>query len=99
MAKAGILALTKSAALEYGRQGIRVNALVAGGFRTPMLEGMMERVSGGNQEAREAIEKRYSELAPGPDRPAGRGGRSGSLAVFGRGLIRHGTLHDRGRRI
>ncbi len=64
MAKAGILALTKSAALEYARQGIRVNALVAGGFRTPMLEDMMDRVSGGNREAREAIEKRYAELVP-----------------------------------
>jgi len=64
MAKAGILALTKSAALEYARHGIRVNALVAGGFRTPMLDGLMERVSGGNPEARAAIEKRYSELVP-----------------------------------
>ncbi len=34
-AKAGVLALTKSAAQEYGRQGIRVNALVAGAFDTP----------------------------------------------------------------
>jgi len=64
MAKAGILALTKSTAIEYARQGIRVNALVAGGFRTPMLEGVMERVSGGNAEARAAIEKRFTEMVP-----------------------------------
>ena len=32
-AKAGVLALTKSAAQEYGRQGVRVNALVAGATR------------------------------------------------------------------
>lgn len=43
--KAGVLALTKSAAQEYARQGIRINALVAGGFDTPMLKGVFERVS------------------------------------------------------
>ena len=61
-AKAGVLALTKSAALEYARKGIRVNALVAGGFRTPMLEGVFDRVSGGNREARQAIVSRYEEM-------------------------------------
>lgn len=44
-AKAGVLGLTKSAALEYAAQGIRVNALVAGGFRTPMLEGVFAKMS------------------------------------------------------
>jgi NAD(P)-dependent dehydrogenase (short-subunit alcohol dehydrogenase family) len=44
-AKAGILGLTKSAALEYALQGIRVNALVAGAFRTPGLERAMAQVS------------------------------------------------------
>ncbi len=43
--KAGVLALTKSAAQEYAAQGIRINALVAGGFDTPMLEGVFARVS------------------------------------------------------
>jgi len=60
--KAGVLALTKSAALEYARSGIRVNALVAGGFQTPMLEGVIDRVSGGSPEARQAIVKRYEDL-------------------------------------
>lgn len=64
MAKAGILALTKSAAMEYARQGIRVNALVAGGFRTPMLEGVMDRMSRGDAEARAAIEKRFTDIVP-----------------------------------
>lgn len=63
-AKAGVLALTKAAALEYARQGIRVNALVAGAFRTPLLEEMMDRVSGGDPAAREEIEKRYMEISP-----------------------------------
>jgi len=61
-AKAGILALTKSAAREYAPHGIRINALVAGGFRTPMLEGLFERVSAGNAEARQSIEQGYCEL-------------------------------------
>jgi NAD(P)-dependent dehydrogenase (short-subunit alcohol dehydrogenase family) len=60
--KAGVLGLTKSAALEYAQQGIRVNALVAGGFKTPMLEGIMDRVSTGKPEARAAIEEKYKQL-------------------------------------
>jgi NAD(P)-dependent dehydrogenase (short-subunit alcohol dehydrogenase family) len=43
--KAGVLGLTKSAAQEYAKQGIRINALVAGGFDTPMLNGVFQRVS------------------------------------------------------
>ena len=61
-AKAGVLALTKSAALEYAKHGIRVNALVAGGFKTPMLESVFDRVSGGNLETRQAIVKRYEDM-------------------------------------
>lgn len=35
VAKAGLLALTRTAALEWGRYGIRVNAVAAGTIRTP----------------------------------------------------------------
>lgn len=61
-AKAGILALTKSAALEYGRQGIRVNALVAGAFDTPMLNWSMDKASGGNAEVRQKAESGYKGM-------------------------------------
>lgn len=44
-AKAGVLALTKSAAQEYAARGIRINALVAGGFKTPMLDSVFARVA------------------------------------------------------
>ena len=59
--KAGILGLTKSAALEYGRSGIRVNALVAGGFDTPMLEESVNRMAGGNPQVRQSIVNRFQE--------------------------------------
>jgi NAD(P)-dependent dehydrogenase (short-subunit alcohol dehydrogenase family) len=53
-AKAGVIGLTKSAAQEYAKSGIRINALVAGGFRTPMLESVFERVSPQDPSAAEA---------------------------------------------
>lgn len=60
--KAGIIALSKSAAWEYARDGIRVNAFVAGAFRTPMLEGAMDRAAGGDPGARKAIEQRWEDM-------------------------------------
>lgn len=37
--KAAVLAYTRTAASEYGRRGVRVNAVCPGGTRTRMLEG------------------------------------------------------------
>ena len=62
--KAGVLALTKSAAQEYAPQGIRVNALVAGAFRTPMLERVFERAAGGDPAKVEGVEERYKSYIP-----------------------------------
>lgn len=48
--KAGVDALTKAAALGYAQDGIRVNSIDAGAFRTPMLDGVFDRMSGGHRE-------------------------------------------------
>jgi len=64
MAKAGILALTKAAAMEYTAEGIRVNALVAGTFDTPMLSTALERAAGGDAERLKTIEERFLSMVP-----------------------------------
>jgi NAD(P)-dependent dehydrogenase (short-subunit alcohol dehydrogenase family) len=61
-AKAGVIALTKSAAWEYAKDGIRINVLVPGAFRTPMLEAAMDRAAQGDSDARQAVEGRYTDL-------------------------------------
>jgi NAD(P)-dependent dehydrogenase (short-subunit alcohol dehydrogenase family) len=63
-AKAGLLALTKSAAQEYATQGIRVNALVAGAFRTPMLEHVFATVGHTQPDGPAAVEAQYVGLIP-----------------------------------
>lgn len=60
-AKAGVVALTKSAAQEYAARGIRINALVAGGYRTPMLLGTFERAAPGDPAS---VEKAFAAAVP-----------------------------------
>jgi meso-butanediol dehydrogenase/(S,S)-butanediol dehydrogenase/diacetyl reductase len=40
-AKAGMLALTRNAAMEWGKKGVRVNSVVPGVFLTPPTQGLM----------------------------------------------------------
>lgn len=62
--KAAVLALTKSAALEVGRQGIKVNAFVPGPFHTPLLEKAFALQSDGSPAAVTAVRQRYEAGIP-----------------------------------
>ncbi|HEV2311436.1 MAG TPA: glucose 1-dehydrogenase [Acidimicrobiia bacterium] len=54
--KHGVVGLTRAAALEYVKAGVRINAVCPGSTRTPMLEGFM----GGDP----AIERAMASSAP-----------------------------------
>ncbi|MFG2951591.1 SDR family NAD(P)-dependent oxidoreductase [Streptomyces adustus] len=43
-AKHAVIGLTRAAALEYGRSGVRCNALVVGSTRTEMMDGVLAAV-------------------------------------------------------
>ncbi len=47
--KAGLLALTRSLALEWGKEGINVNAIVPGVFRTEMNEKLLDDTDRGRE--------------------------------------------------
>jgi len=55
-AKAGLINLTRTAAIEYGRKGIRVNAICPGAVDTPMLDAVV----GLGLKSREAIAEMHA---------------------------------------
>lgn len=62
--RVGVLALTKSAALEYATHGIRVNALVAGAFSTPMLDRVFDRAAPSVPNGRDGVRALYIAQIP-----------------------------------
>ena len=70
--KGGLLALTRAMAIEFGREGVRVNAVLPGAVDTPMLRGSLGRLEGRDLEAKlQALGRRS---------PLGRVGRPSEIA-------------------
>jgi NAD(P)-dependent dehydrogenase (short-subunit alcohol dehydrogenase family) len=69
--KHAVIGLSKNAALEYGKKGIRVNAVCPGGIDTRMLDSVVTQASGGKSTTREMMD---------PLHPIGRIGKPEEVA-------------------
>jgi len=60
--KGGVIQLTKTAALEYSTQNIRVNCICPGTIWTPMMESRAMETAGGVEEAKKQSIKYFSPV-------------------------------------
>ncbi len=93
-AKHGVVGLTRAAAAEYGSRGIRVNAVLPGIIRTPMIARLTE-------DARFSAFFRQTEGSSShrPFRRARRDRRGGEVAAVGCRLVHERRGHGGRRRI
>lgn len=62
--KAAVLALTKSAALEFATSNISINAIAPGPFDTELLTKTMLSQAGGDEEKLESVREQYLKFIP-----------------------------------
>ena len=92
--KGAVVIFTKNLAIDYGRAGIRANAICPGFIETPMLEGVFGMP--GMEDVRDDIREEHKLAPPRPAR-RDRGGRR--VPRVGRRVVRHRPGDRRRRRL